>query len=201
MSSAPKGLGSVCVFCASSNAAAPQFHEAAAAFGRILAAEGLRLVYGGGTVGLMGACAMAAQQAGGDVLGVIPEFLVSRERPSTAIKTVVVKSMHERKMRMFQEADAFAVLPGGIGTLEEVIELLSWRRLGLHAKPMVFLDLGGFWTPLFELFDHITAQNLVPAEFAETWRAATRAEDILPTLRAMPTSAFAPQADMEEEVT
>jgi uncharacterized protein (TIGR00730 family) len=197
MSSKANGLKSVCVFCASSNAAAPQFHQAAAAFGRILAGEGLRLVYGGGGVGLMGACALAAHEAGGRVLGVIPEFLTSHERPLSAIETVVVKSMHERKMRMFQESDGFAILPGGIGTLEEVIELLSWRRLGLHAKPVIFLDIDGFWAPLFELFDHIMAQDLVPPAFAQTWSAVARVEDILPALRALPTTAFFAKAGVE----
>ena len=109
---------------------------------------------------MMGACAKAAHAAGGRVLGVIPHFLTSHERPLKMVDTVVVNSMHERKMMMFEEADAFAVLPGGIGTLEEVIELLSWRRLGLHAKPIVFLNLGGFWTPLFELLEHIVEQAL-----------------------------------------
>ncbi len=147
----PGGCESVCVYCASSNAAAPEFIAAAEAFGAILAGEGLRLVYGGGGVGLMGAAARAAHDAGGKVLGVIPHFLTSHERPLKTVETVIVNSMHERKMMMFEAADAFAILPGGIGTLEEVIELLSWRRLGLHAKPIVFLNLKGFWDPLFAL--------------------------------------------------
>ena len=106
------------------------------------------------------------------------------------VETVVVDSMHQRKMMMFEAADAFAILPGGIGTLEEVIELLSWRRLGLHAKPIVFLDIHGFWQPLFSLFDHILEQKLIPPEFRETWRAVERVEDVLPALRSMPTLAF-----------
>jgi uncharacterized protein (TIGR00730 family) len=190
MSSKSGRLDSVCVYCASSNAADPDFLAAARVFGRALAGEGIRLVYGGGGVGLMGACATAAHAAGGRVLGVIPKFLTSHEQPLQSVPTVVVHSMHERKMRMFEEADAFVVLPGGIGTLEEVIELLSWRRLGLHAKPIVFLNAKGFWNPLFELFEHILAQHLVPDAFRETWRAVERVEQILPALRAMPTLAF-----------
>ena len=198
MSSKSRPLDSVCVYCASSNAADPEFLAAAGRLGRILAGEGLRLVYGGGGVGLMGACAMAAHEAGGKVLGVIPHFLTSHERPLKTVPTVIVQSMHERKMMMFEEADAFAILPGGIGTLEEVIELLSWRRLGLHAKPIVFLNAKGFWDPLFEVFEHILAQNLIPDEFRETWRSVDRVEDILPALRDMPTHAFMSSTGIEE---
>lgn len=198
MSSDSRRLGSVCVYCASSNAVASEFMAAADSFGTILAKAGVRLVYGGGGVGLMGACAKAAHAAGGRVLGVIPHFLTSHERPLKMVETVVVNSMHERKMMMFEEAEAFAVLPGGIGTLEEVIELLSWRRLGLHAKPIVFLNLSGFWTPLFELLEHIVQQDLVPEEFRETWRSVERVEDILPALRSMPTLAFTTPPGVEE---
>jgi len=198
MPSNSRRLDSVCVYCASSNAADPDFLEAAAELGRTMAAERLRLVYGGGGVGLMGAAAKAAHGAGGRVLGVIPHFLTSHERPLKTVETVVVNSMHERKMMMFEAADAFAILPGGIGTLEEVIELLSWRRLGLHAKPIVFLNLKGFWDPLFAVFDHILEQQLVPPEFAEVWRSVDAVEDILPTLRSMPTVAFASPPGVEE---
>jgi uncharacterized protein (TIGR00730 family) len=198
MPSNSRRLDSVCVYCASSNAADPDFLEAAAELGRAIATERLRLVYGGGGVGLMGAAAKAAHVAGGRVLGVIPHFLTSHERPLKTVETVVVNSMHERKMMMFEAADAFAILPGGIGTLEEVIELLSWRRLGLHAKPIVFLNLKGFWDPLFAVFDHILEQQLVPPEFAEVWRSVARVEDILPTLRSMPTVAFASPPGVEE---
>ena len=198
MSSKSRRLDSVCVYCASSSAADPDFVAAAEAFGRILADEGLRLVYGGGGVGLMGACARAAHERGGRVLGVIPHFLTSHERPLQTVETVVVTSMHERKLMMFEEADAFAVLPGGIGTLEEVIELLSWRRLGLHAKPIAFLNLKGFWDPLFEVFEHILGQGLVPPEFRECWRSVDDVEDLLPALRTMPTLAFMAPPGVEE---
>jgi uncharacterized protein (TIGR00730 family) len=198
MPSTSRRLDSVCVYCASSNAADPEFLAAATELGGAIAGEGLRLVYGGGGVGLMGACAKAAHEAGGRVLGVIPHFLTSHERPLPQIETVVVDSMHQRKMMMFEAADAFAILPGAIGTLEEVVELLSWRRLGLHAKPIVFLDIKGFWQPLFDLFDHILEQKLMPVEFRETWRTVERVEDILPMLRSMPTQAFAATPGLEE---
>jgi uncharacterized protein (TIGR00730 family) len=164
---------------------------AAARLGEILARHGLRLVYGGGGVGLMGACARAAHGAGGRVLGVIPDFLTPAESPPPMVETLVVASMHERKMRMFEAADAFAVLPGAIGTLEEAIELLSWRRLGLHAKPIVFYNPAGFWTPLFALFAQFIDRRLLPAEFADCWRAVGDIEEVLPTLRAMPTITMA----------
>ncbi|MFN3522276.1 MAG: TIGR00730 family Rossman fold protein [Phenylobacterium sp.] len=182
MGQAPR-LRSVCVFCGSSDAADPAFLADAAALGAALAGEGLRLVYGGGGVGLMGACARAAHEAGGQVLGVIPGFLTSRERALESVQTVVVGSMHERKMMMFEEADGFVVLPGGIGTLEEVVELLSWRRLDLHAKPIVFHSPGDFWRPLFDLFQHTVERSLTPPSFLDAWVEVDAVEDIIPALR------------------
>ncbi|MGH7024706.1 MAG: TIGR00730 family Rossman fold protein [Caulobacteraceae bacterium] len=177
---------SVCVYCASSAAAPAELIDAAARFGAILAQAGVRLVYGGGGLGLMGACARAAHEAGGRVLGVIPGFLTEREAAYTRVETVVVTNMHERKMRMFEEADAFAVLPGAIGTLEEAIELLSWRRLGLHDKPIVFFNPMGFWDPLFALFDQLQGLRLLPTEFAGCWRQVDDIDELLPALIAEP---------------
>jgi uncharacterized protein (TIGR00730 family) len=179
-------IDSVCVYCGSSDAADPAWLEAAADLGAALAREGLRLVYGGGGVGLMGACARAAHAADGRVLGIMPQFLASREVVLDDVETVIVQSMHERKIRMFEEADAFVVLPGAIGTLEEAVELLSWRRLGLHTKPIVFYDPADFWRPLFDLFDQFIAVSLVPEEFKSCWRSVDRIEDAIPALRAMP---------------
>lgn len=184
MPDAPTSPKSVCVFCASSNAADPAYLEAAETFGAILARKGVRMVYGGGGVGLMGAAARGCHRAGGKVLGVMPEFLVNREMLFDEVETLVVQSMHERKQIMFEQSDAFAILPGGIGTLEEIVELMSWRRLELHRKPMVFLNLGGFWDPLFTLIDHTIEQNLTPGWFRETWRSVTTVNDILPAMRA-----------------
>jgi uncharacterized protein (TIGR00730 family) len=182
---APPSLTSVCVYCASSDAADPAFLTAAERFGQILAENGVRLVYGGGGVGLMGAAARGAHRAGGKVLGIMPDFLVNRERLFAEVETVVVQSMHERKQMMFEQSDAFAVLPGGIGTLEEIVELMSWRRLELHRKPMAFYSPGGFWDPLFTLFDHTIDQNLTPASFRESWRSVSDIEDLLPAMREM----------------
>jgi uncharacterized protein (TIGR00730 family) len=183
MGDTPERLESVCVFCGSSDAAAPALLTSAADFGAILAREGLTMIYGGGGVGLMGACAKAAHDAGGKVLGIIPHFLKERERRLDIVETVVVDSMHERKMMMFERADGFVVLPGGIGTLEEVVELLSWRRLDLHGKPVVFYNPDGFWEPLFNLFQHTVDQNLTPPSFMESWVSVETIEQIVPALR------------------
>ena len=185
----PGPISSVCVYCASSNGADPAWRAAAAKLGAALAAADIRLIYGGGGVGLMGACAQAAHAAGGRVLGVMPSFLIDRERTFGGVETVVVETMHERKIRMFDEADAFVVLPGAIGTLEEAIELISWRRLGLHAKPIVFHNPAGFWAPLFALFDQFIKSHLVQPEFADCWRAVDSIDAVIPTLRAMPSDA------------
>jgi uncharacterized protein (TIGR00730 family) len=196
MSSGAPRLESSCVYCGSSNRAAPDFLEAAARLGEAIARRGLRLVYGGGGVGLMGACARGADARGGRILGVIPGFLTHVEKPPEGATTVVVASMHERKMRMFEEADAFVVLPGAIGTLEEVIELLSWRRLALHAKPIVFYNPGGFWDPLFELFGRFISERLLPAAFADCWRAVSDIDEVLAAINAMPAEPFAAGPEM-----
>ncbi|HYE45066.1 MAG TPA: TIGR00730 family Rossman fold protein [Caulobacter sp.] len=178
-------IDSVCVYCGSSNDADPAFLQAAEDFGAILARENLRLIYGGGGVGLMGACARGAHDAGGRVLGIIPTFLMGREQPFDDVETVVVQNMHERKMMMFEESDSFVVLPGGIGTLEEVIELLSWQRLDLHRKPLVFYNPRDFWKPLFELLHHTITERLSPPEFANAWRATDDIHQITALVRQM----------------
>jgi uncharacterized protein (TIGR00730 family) len=181
---ATRALSSVCVYCGSSNAADPAFLEAAFQIGAAFAGAGLKLVYGGGGVGLMGATARGAHQAGGQVLGIIPDFLRGREQPFDDVETVIVASMHERKMLMFERSDAFVVLPGGIGTLEEIIELLSWRRLDLHRKPIVFHNPRGFWDPLFALLRHTIDEGLTPPSLADCWRSVEKAEDVTPALLA-----------------
>lgn len=184
MGHSPESISSVCVFCGASNDADPALLEAAAQLGRDLAAAKLKLIYGGGGVGLMGACALAAHEAGGEVLGIIPHFLKVREQRLDVVETIVVDSMHERKIQLFDRSDAFVVLPGGIGTLEEIVELLSWRRLDLHAKPVVFYNVDGFWEPLFALFQHTVDARLTPPEFMDSWSSATTVTEILPALYA-----------------
>jgi len=178
-------VGSICLFCGSSNAADPAYLQAAADFGRTLAEAGVRLVYGGGGIGLMGAAARAAHEAGGDVLGVMPEFLCSREVVYNEVRTLIVPNMHERKRIMFEESDAFAVMPGGIGTLEEVVELLSWKRLHLHNKPIIFVDLGGFWQPFFDLMEHTVEQRLTPAFALGNWSVSADVAGVLPLVRSL----------------
>ena len=182
MTEASSRIKSICLYCGSSDTTDPAYLAAAAEFGRTLAANGVRLVYGGGGVGLMGAAARGAHGAGGRVLGIMPDFLRRREILYDEVETVVVRSMHERKMLMFEQSDAFAVMPGGIGTLEEVVELLSWRRLDLHAKPIVFVNLKGYWRPFFTLIEHTVREKLTPTSFLQSWIAVDRVDQILPAL-------------------
>ncbi|MGZ3401907.1 MAG: LOG family protein [Phenylobacterium sp.] len=186
MGRSPESLKSVCVFCGSSDAADPAYLRAAGDLGRALAAAKLRLVYGGGGVGLMGACARAAHEAGGQVLGIIPDFLVGKERALETVRHEVVTSMHQRKQRFFEESDGFVILPGGIGTLEEIVELLSWRRLDLHHMPVVFYNPDGFWDPLFALFQHTVDARLTPASFMGAWSVVETVDEIVPALFAGP---------------
>ena len=185
MSKQPGGVDSVCVYCGSSNDADPQFLSTAYAIGGEIARAGLKFVYGGGGVGLMGASARGAHDAKGRVLGIIPDFLQGREQPFDDVETIVVHSMHERKMMLFEQADAFVVLPGGIGTLEEIVELLSWQRMGLHAKPVIFYNPRGFWDPLYALFHHTIREKLSPPEFAESWRSVDTVEAVVPAVLVM----------------
>jgi len=183
---------SVCLFCGSSDLSDPAYTAAARAFGEQTAQAGWRLVYGGGGVGLMGASARAAHAAGGRVLGVMPGFLRSRERLFDDVETLIVPSMHERKTIMYDQSDAFVVAPGGVGTLEEVIEVLSWKRLDLHSKPVIFLNLNGFWEPLLAVMEHSIAEGMTPASFRQAWVvcdtvdaaiAAMQAADDMPHLQ------------------
>ncbi|MEM9617584.1 MAG: TIGR00730 family Rossman fold protein [Pseudomonadota bacterium] len=152
-------MKSLCVYCGSRPGKSPVFEQTAIAIGREAAKRGCRIVYGGGKLGLMGATAGAARDAGGAVFGVIPDFLVELEGILDGVDHKVVDTMHERKMLMFEESDAILTLPGGIGTLEELIEVLSWARLSLHRKPIVVLNQDGFWAPLKQLFEHIVEEG------------------------------------------
>jgi uncharacterized protein (TIGR00730 family) len=174
---------SACVYCGSSNRADVRHFDLAADMGRALAHRGIRLVYGGGNVGLMGASARAAHEAGGEVLGVMPHFLTKWEKPNPAIETRMVDTMHERKWGLFAEADAFIVLPGGIGTLEEVVETLSWRRLELHTKPLVFVDRL-FWQPFVDLVNATIETNFTPENFRESFFCVDTPEEALDGLSA-----------------
>lgn len=174
---------SVCLFCGSSDAAKPAYIEAARAFGEATALAGWRLVYGGGGVGLMGAAARGAHAAGGRVAGVMPAFLRSRERLFDEVETVVVASMHERKTLMYDAADAFVVLPGGIGTLEEVVEVLSWKRLDLHAKPVIFWNIDGFWDGFFDLMRHSVEERMTPETYLQAWSTTDTLDGVMSLLQ------------------
>ena len=177
-------LRSVCVYCGSSETTLPAYFELATALGRALGQRGIRLVYGGGSIGLMGRCAKAAHLAGGEVLGVMPRFLARREIVLQEVPHRLVDTMHERKRIMFDESDAFIVLPGGIGTLEEAVEMLSWRRLELHQKPVVFLSEDNFWAPFFDLIQHTVDANLTPANFLDSCLHTNSVEACLEAIEA-----------------
>jgi uncharacterized protein (TIGR00730 family) len=177
-------INALCVYCGSSPGIDPAFVTAAQAFGKILAENAVRLVYGGGSVGLMGALAHAVLDHGGEVTGVIPEFLTKRERPRRLPQEIIVTTdMHERKRTMFDRADGFVALPGGLGTLEELVEQLTWAQLGRHKKPILVANIGGYWDPLLRLIDHMRAVEFVAAALSVDFLVADRVEDILPKIR------------------
>jgi uncharacterized protein (TIGR00730 family) len=177
-------INAVCVYCGSSPGTEPAFVEAAEKLGRILAQNGVRLIYGGGSVGLMGAVAEAVIEHGGEVTGIIPEFLTKRERPRRlAQELIVTRDMHERKRTMFERADAFVALPGGLGTLEELVEQMTWVQLGRHKKPILIANINGYWDPLLALIDHMRAVKFMPASLSVDFLVVQQAEDILPKLR------------------
>ena len=176
-------IKSICVYCASGPGTNPAFVAAAKSLGRILAENGIRLVYGGGSVGLMGAIADAVLDRGGAITGVIPDFLMNREHMMLrAQERIVTRDMHERKRIMFERADAFVALPGGVGTLEELVEQITWAQLGRHKKPILIANIEKFWDPLCTLLDHMRQLQFIRAGFTVDVLIAERVEDILPKL-------------------
>jgi uncharacterized protein (TIGR00730 family) len=177
------GIKSICVYCASGPGNIPAFMDAARSFGRVLAENGIRLVYGGGSVGLMGALAESVLDNGGTVTGVIPDFLVNREHMLVRVQErIITRDMHERKRVMFEHADAFVALPGGIGTLEELVEQLTWAQLGRHKKPILILNIGRFWNPLCALIDHMRRLEFIRAGLSVHLLVAERVDEVLPKL-------------------
>jgi uncharacterized protein (TIGR00730 family) len=158
-------IRSVCVYCGSSPGRDETYVKAGHLLGRSIARSGLRLIYGGGTKGIMGAVAEGALRAGGKVTGVIPRFLINKEATETALdrldELVITDNMHERKHRMFEKSDAFVALPGGIGTVEEIVEIMTWAQLGHHRKPIVFGNVKGFWDPMLALLDHMSTEGFI----------------------------------------
>lgn len=196
-----KIIKNVCVYCGSGPGTNPGFVTAATAFGKALAENGVGLVYGGGSIGLMGAVATGALDHGGAVTGIIPDFLTARENAlKRAQELIVTKNMHERKQLMFDRSDAFVALPGGIGTLEELVEQMTWAQLGRHTKPILIANIEGFWNPLLALLHHMKDTAFIRANLSVDILTADRVEDILPTLEKA--AARAPEATklMEEKV-
>lgn len=178
-------IRTICVYCGSGPGTDPAFVAAARDLGKILAENRIRLVYGGGSLGLMGAVATSVLDHGGEVTGIIPEFLTDREKKlNRAQEIIVTLDMHERKRVMFERADAFVALPGGVGTLEETIEQMTWAQLGRHKKPILLANIKGFWDPLCALLDHMKELAFIRPGLAIDPIVVSRVEDILPRLRA-----------------
>jgi uncharacterized protein (TIGR00730 family) len=194
-------IKTVCVYCGSGSGSNPRFLEAAIALGKILAENHVRLVYGGGSVGLMGAVAISVLDHGGFVTGIIPEFLRAKENALSRVQEMVITpDMHERKRLMFERSDAFVALPGGIGTLEELVEQMTWQQLGRHTKPVLLANIDNFWEPLLSLLRHMRATEFIRPALNIDVLKAERVEDILPRLRAAAASAPAGTQDMAPEV-
>ncbi len=184
-------LKAICVYCGSSDGTDPAMLRSAESLGHAMAEAGIGLVYGGGTNGLMGAVARAVLSRGGRVTGIIPDFLRSKERMLEAsqipgqLEMIVVDDMHTRKRLMFERADAFVALPGGIGTLEELVEQMTWVQLDRHSKPVVIADIGGFWAPLLSLIDHMREQGFIRKAADLRYRVSSHIDDVLPTIRSV----------------
>lgn len=182
-------IRAVCVYCGSSPGRSQIYVDAGRILGRAIAEAGLRLVYGGGTRGVMGAVADGALRAGGKVTGIIPDFLINREATEPALsrldELVVTPDMHQRKHTMFEKSDAFVALPGGIGTVEEIIEIMTWGQLGRHLKPIVFGNVAGFWGPMSALLDHMRAEGFIHTAHLVQPLVIDEAEKIVPAILAM----------------
>jgi len=176
-------ISAVCVYCGSGKGLNPAYAVAARKLGKALADSGVRLIYGGGSLGLMGEVAKAALGAGGGVTGIIPSFLGNREKMLRDVdELIVVDDMHTRKKLMFERSDAFVALPGGIGTLEELVEQLTWSQLGQHNKPIVVADIDGFWSPFLDLLAHMKRETFIRSGLDVHFAVVDTAEKILPTI-------------------
>jgi uncharacterized protein (TIGR00730 family) len=187
-------LKRICVYCGSGPGSDPAFVQAARRLGTILVENRIGLVYGGGSVGLMGELADAVLNHGGEVIGIIPTFLENREHANPRSKLIITRDMHERKQRMFDEADAFVALPGGVGTLEEVVEQMTWAQLGRHKKPILLANIQRFWDPLCALLDHMEELQFIRPGLTVNYLQTERVEEILPML----TEAFADVSETEK---
>jgi uncharacterized protein (TIGR00730 family) len=188
----------ICVYCGSGPGTDPAFVQAARQFGEVLAKNRIGLVYGGGAVGMMGEIAMSVLDHGGKVTGIIPDFLMARERALRGTHDLIVTpDMHERKRKMFELADAFVALPGGIGTLEELVEQLTWAQLGRHKKPVLVANIKGFWDPLCALIDHMKNLEFIRGDLNFDLLVTDKVADILPMLQ----NAIANVSESEKKMT
>lgn len=179
----PRTIANICVYCGSNVGLNPAYAEAARTLGRSMAEAGIGLVYGGGGLGLMGELARAVMAHGGRVTGIIPTFLSKKERMLRDVhELIVVEDMHQRKKLMFDRSDAFVALPGGIGTLEELVEQLTWAQLGQHTKPIVLLNIEGFWAPFLELLHHMRREDFIRQAMDVRYAIVDRAEDVVGTV-------------------
>jgi uncharacterized protein (TIGR00730 family) len=189
-------IRSVCVYCGSSTGKGELYVKAGHVLGRAIATAGLELIYGGGGKGIMGAVADGALRAGGKVTGIIPRFLITKEATQAALQRldelVVTEDMHQRKHMMFEKSDAFVALPGGIGTVEEIIEIMTWAQLGHHRKPIVFANVGGFWNPMLALLDHMRAEGFIHTGHLVNPLVVDTAEAIVPAILVAASSDSAP---------
>ncbi len=190
-------IHAICVYCGSSPGRDDAYASAGRQLGRSIAEAGLRLVYGGGTKGIMGAVADGARRAGGKVTGIIPHFLTNKEATEAALgrldEVIVTDNMHQRKHRMFEKSDAFVALPGGIGTVEEIVEIMTWAQLGHHRKPIVFVNVRGFWTPMLNMLDHMRAEGFVHTGHLVQPVVVDTAETVVPAILAAATASGTPQ--------
>lgn len=184
-------IKSICVYCGSRNGVDPRHVVAARTLGTLMAQSGIELVYGGGRIGLMGVVADAVLAGGGKVCGIIPHHLQTVEVGHQGLTELhVVDSMHVRKQMMFERSDAFVVLPGGIGTLDETFEMITWRQLRLHDRPVVVVDIAGYWQPYVQMIDHIIGQGFAGAEIRRLYDVVDTAEAVLPLLARLPEPAI-----------
>lgn len=180
-------LRSLCVYCGSSNQVDPAHLEGARGLGALAARRGVEIVFGGGHVGLMGALADGALEAGGRVTGIIPKHLEAREVGHEGVsEMIVVDSMHTRKRRMFERSDAFCILPGGLGTLDETFEIITWKQLSLHDKPIVLVNLAGYWDPLLKMFEHQIEAGYLRPRHSRLFHVVERIESVFDALEAAP---------------
>ena len=197
-------IRSICVYCGSSPGNGDLYLKAGHTLGRAIAQTGLQLVYGGGGKGIMGAVADGALRSGGKVTGIIPRFLMAKEATQAALQRldefIVTENMHERKHMMFEKSDAFVALPGGIGTVEEIIEIMTWAQLGHHRKPIVFANIGGFWNPMLALLDHMRAEGFIHTSHLVNPLVVDAAEAIVPAIMVAASSDSAPTEGVQSVI-